>query len=279
MRREDAPATVAALCVAAPVIAGAAYSVLASVGVVGAGAAGITWMSVVRVLGDGQTWRGVAWTVTTAGAATALAATVAVAIAVHARDSRIARLLAVLPMSVPHVAAALAALLMFGQSGVLSRLAFAAGLIAQPSDFPALVYDRFGFSLIAAYAWKEIPYLTLTAVAIATTRSDGLEMVARSLGATPGQAFRRVTLPLLRRGLAPAVLAAFAFLIGQYEMPALLAPSDPSPLPLLTYERAVHPDLTRRAEAHVLGLLALAIAAIVVIAHGRLQAASEPEAE
>jgi len=275
----DAPAAVAAACVAAPVMAGAAYSTLAAVGVVGPGATGLTWTSVAGVLGASQTWRGVAWTVATAGTATVIATALAALIAVRARDSRPAQLLAVLPMSVPHVAAALAALLMFGQSGVLSRLGFAIGLVSQPADFPALVYDPSGVSLIVAYTWKELPYLTLTALAVVTTRSDRLEMVARSLGATPRQAFRRVTWPLLWRGLAPAALAAFAFLIGQYEMPALLAPSDPTALPLLTYERAVDPDLGRRAEAHVLGLLALGLTTGVVIAHARLRAAAEAESK
>ena len=67
--------------------------------------------------------------------------------------------------------------------------------------------------------------------------------------------------------MSPAVLAAFAFLVGQYEMPALLAPSDPTPLPLLIYERTIDPALGRRGEAHVLALLALAICGLLVVAH------------
>ncbi len=128
-----------------------------------------------------------------------------------------------------------------------------------------------------AFAWKEFPYLTLTALAVLLTRSGELEEVARTLGATPRQVFRRVTWPHLWRGIAPAVLAAFAFLIGHYEIPALLAPSDPLALPLLTYERSVDSNLARRGEAHVLALLALAIAAAIVLVHARWRAVTEPE--
>jgi putative spermidine/putrescine transport system permease protein len=170
-------------------------------------------------------------------------------------------------MGVPHVAAALGALLMFGQSGLLARLTFASGLTAGPSDFPALVYDPAGASLVIAFAWKEFPYLALTAMAVLLTDSRELEEVARTLGASERQAFWRVTWPQLWRGTAPAVLAAFAFLIGQYEMPALLAPSDPIPLPLLIYERAVDPNLAHRGEAHVLALLAFSICLALVAAH------------
>jgi putative spermidine/putrescine transport system permease protein len=176
------------------------------------------------------------------------------------------------------VAAALAALLIFGQSGLLSRLTYTLGLTATPADFPPLVYDRAGVSLVFAFAWKELPYLTVTAMAVLLTDTRELEEVARTLGATARQAFWRVTWPQLWRGTAPAAIAAFAFLIGHYEMPALLAPSDPTALSILIYERAVDPNLLRRGEAHVLGLIALAISGLLVVAHASWRARVEPEA-
>jgi putative spermidine/putrescine transport system permease protein len=275
MTIRNAPATFAAVLVAIPAGVGAVYSLLAAVGLIGPGASGFDLGPVIRVLTSGDTWRGAGWTIATAGIGTAIAGALAALVAVWARGDRVARLLAVLPMAVPHVAAALAALLIFGQSGVLSRIGYALGLLMQPDEFPALVYDRAGFSLVVAFAWKEFPYLALTAFAVLLTRSDDLDDVARTLGATARQTFLRVTWPLLWRGMAPAALDAFAFLLGQYEMPSLLAPSDPTALPLLTYERAVDPNLASRGEAHVLSLLALAIAAGVVTAFVHLRASSE----
>lgn len=242
---------------------------LAAVALVGTGARGFTLAPIVSVLTTAETWRSVAWTLATAGAATVLATIAAWAVAIHLRERRAGRLLAVMPMAVPHVAAALAALLLFSQSGLISRVAFALGLTEGPGDFPVLVYDPAGVSLVLAFAWKEFPYLALTAVAVLATSGGELEEVARTLGASARQAFWRITLPTLWRGTAPAVIAAFAFLVGQYEMPALLAPSHPTALPLLTYERAVDPTLARRAEAHVLGLVALAISAALVAVHTR----------
>jgi hypothetical protein len=61
-------------------------------------------------------------------------------------------------------------------------------------------------------------------------------------------------------------------------MPALLAPSDPTALSILIYERAVDPNLLRRGEAHVLGLIALAISALLVVAHASWRARAEPGA-
>jgi putative spermidine/putrescine transport system permease protein len=278
MRLHNAPATIAAILIAGPAAVGAAYSLLAAIGLTGPGARGFDLDPIVRVITSSDTWRGAGWSIATAGAATVIAAALAALVAVWASGDRRARLFALLPMAVPHVAAALAALLMFGQSGLFSRVGYALGLVVGPNDFPALVYDRAGFSLVVAFAWKEFPYLALTAFAVLLTRSDELHDVARTLGATARQTFFRVTWPLLWRGMAPAALAAFAFLLGQYEMPSLLAPSDPTALPLLTYERAVDPNLLRRGEAHVLSLIALAIAIGIVIVHVRLRTASEPAA-
>jgi putative spermidine/putrescine transport system permease protein len=275
MTRRDVEGLSAAVAVASPVLVGATYSILAALGLVGVGARGFSLAPVRNVIQAPDTWLALAWTCATAAVATAIAVAIAFLIAVRLRSSRLGRAAALLPMAVPHVAAALAALLLLGQAGLLSRVSHALGLTATPGDFPALVYDRTGVALIFTFVWKELPYLTLTAMAVLLTDRRNLEEVARTLGATPRQAFTRITLPQLWRGTAPAVIAAFAFLVGQYEMPALLAPSDPAALPILTFERATDPNLSRRAEAHVLGLLALMVAAVLVVAHSLWQAQVE----
>ena len=268
MTRRDVAPLAAALLLASPVIVGTGYTLLAAIGLRGAGASGLTGRHIVAALGAWDTWRGVGWTMATAGVATALAAVAAFTVALQVQQGRAGRFHAVLPLAVPQVAAALAALLLLSQSGWMSRLTHAAGLTATPADFPALVYDRFGVSLVFAFAWKEFAYLALTAVAVLSTLDRTSEEVARTLGATERQVFWRITWPQLWRGTSPAVIAAFAFLIGQYEMPALLAPSAPTALPLLIYERSVDPNLLRRGEAYVLALLALALCAGLVGAHG-----------
>ena len=277
MSRRNVAGLLAAIAVALPVLIGAAYSTLAALGLVGVGARGFTLDRVLAAIGSSDTWRGVVWTVATAGTATALAVGLAFVLAIRLRASRLGQAVAMLPIAVPHVVAALAALLLLAQGGLLSRVSYGLGLTGAAAEFPALVYDRTGVALVLTYLWKELPYLTVTAMAVLLSGTRELEEVARTLGATPRQAFWRVTWPQLWRGTAPAIIAAFAFLIGQYEMPALLAPSDPVPLSILTFERATDPNLARRGEAHVLGLLALSIAAVLVIAHARWLSRVEPD--
>jgi putative spermidine/putrescine transport system permease protein len=261
-----------ALLVAAPVLLGVLYAALASLGLAGAGASGTPDLSrVSTVLGTRSTWRAVGWSVYVSATATALATVAAAAVAIvfggHRRIDRAARAIATLPLPVPHLVAAATALLLLSQSGLLARLLFAMGLIDAPAAMPALVYDRAGVGLILALAWKELPFLTVVAVAVRHRDLAAFTEAARTLGADRWQQHWRITWPLLWRGMAPAVIAVFAFALGSYETAALLAPVDPAPLAVLTMERFADPALARRGDAHVLALIGFALAAIAVAAH------------
>ena len=64
-------------------------------------------------------------------------------------------------------------------------------------------------ALVLAHATLGVPYVVLSVEAAARGLDPRLERAARSLGATAWQALRRVTLPLVRRGvLAGALFAA-----------------------------------------------------------------------
>lgn len=261
-----------ALLVAAPVLLGVVYAALASLGLAGAGASGAPDLSrLTTVLGTRSTWRAVGWSVYVSATATALATVAAAAVAIafggHRRIDRAARAIATLPLPVPHLVAAATALLLLSQSGLLARLLFALGFLDVPADMPALVYDRAGVGLILALAWKELPFLTVVAVAVRHGDLSSLSEAARTLGADGWQVHRRVTWPLLWRGMAPAVIAVFAFALGSYETAVLLAPIDPAPLAVLTMERFADPALARRGDAYVLALIGLALAAVAVAAH------------
>lgn len=261
----------AAAVVALPVAVGVAYSLVAATGLAGYGEHGFTLTRLGRVLSEAAVWESLLWTVRTAALATLLAGAAAIVAAVSFRRvsalDRLARGLAVLPLPIPHLIAGTTAVLVLGQSGLLSRVGVSAGWLAVPAEMPALVYDRGGIGLILTLGWKEFPFLALVAFSVLATRGNALEETARSLGAGPWQRFRRITWPILWRGLAPAAVAVFAFALGSYEASALLAPSDPMALPVLTLERYTDPDLARRGDTFVLTLLALALAAAVVALH------------
>lgn len=261
----------AAVLVASPVIAGITYSVLGATGIVGPGQDGFSLDHVGRVIEDGATWSGLMWTLWVAFASTALAFVLAIVVATVLRGDRrgdwLVRAFAIFSLPFPHVVAALCAVLLLSQSGVLARLAHAAQLQASPSDMPALVYDRWGIGLIIALTWKEFSFLVFIAFSVLARRGVILEETARSLGAGAIRTFRVATLPSLCRGLLPAAIAVFTFVAGNYEATVLLAPSSPLALPLLTMEGHTDPSFGRRAEAYVLVLIAAIVSAGAVIVH------------
>ncbi|GAC1647392.1 MAG: ABC transporter permease subunit [Gemmatimonadaceae bacterium] len=279
-RRETLVGVLLALAVAAPVIIGFTYAAAASWGIVGAGADGPTGARFVRVLAEPSTWSGLLWSVGVATAATGIATLGAVTVAAVFRGSRIAdlagRTLVALPLPLPHLVAAALGVWILGQSGLVARLAFAAGWIKAPSDMPALIYDHWGVGLVLTMAWKETAFLSVVATALLATRADAAEETARTLGASPWATFRRVTWPLLWRGLLPAVVSVFIFVTGSYEAAALLAPSAPLAVPLAIADRSADPDLARRGDAYVLSLLLLGIAVLAVAGHEGARARWEP---
>ncbi len=269
----------AALLVAAPVLLGVAYSVAGAVGLTGVGATGFALDRTRRVLSERVVWDSIAFTLWYSAAATALATAAAIATATMfrrgERADRVAHRLAIAPLPVPYVVAAAVGLLILGQSGFISRALYALGLSASPADMPALVYDSHGVGLILTLAWKEFPFLALVAFSLLATRAAALEEAARTLGANAWQAFVRITLPLLWRGLLPAVTAVFIFVVGSYEASALLGPSNPIAFPVLTLERYDALDLSQRADAYILGLIGMIIALIAIVLHEWTRARAE----
>ncbi|MBA3342959.1 MAG: ABC transporter permease subunit [Gemmatimonadaceae bacterium] len=261
----------AAVLVASPVIAGIVYSVLGAIGIAGSGRDGPSLDHVSNVIADGATWTGLMWTLWVAFASTALALVLAIVVAMVLRGDRridrLARTFAIVPLPFPHVVAALCAVLFLSQSGMLSRLAYSAGIYASPGDMPALVYDRWGIGLIIALTWKEFSFLVFIAFSVLARRGAILEETARSLGAGTIRTFRVATLPALWRGLLPSAIAVFTFVAGNYEATVLLAPSSPLALPLLTMESHTDPSLERRGEAYVLVLIAAIVSVCAVVVH------------
>ena len=273
MRERSRAGVLLAALLAMPVAFGVGYLAVAAAGIAGAGAHGPTAVPLQDVLTNRATWRSLSWSLWIAGVSTVLATILAVMVGVMFRGSgipdRVARSFALLPLPVPHVVAGLLGVQFFAQSGWLARVAHAAGAIAQPADMPALIYDTFGIGLIVTMTWKEAPFLAAVAIALLSMRGTTAEEAARTLGASAARTLRLITIPLLLRGMMPAMVAVFVFVFGNFEVAVLLSPSNPLALPLLIEERALDPDLARRAGAHVAALLAFAVAISAVIMHGR----------
>lgn len=169
-----------------------------------------------------------------------------------------------LNLTVPHIVGAVGILYLFSQSGFFARMAYQIGLIARPSEFPALVYDPYAIGIILQYVWKEVPFIGVIVLAQMQALGTDYEAVARSLGASRWQAFRHVLLPLILPGVLSASVIVFAFTFGAYEVPLLLGASHPQALPVLAYKTYTDVDLAARPQAMAMAVVIALLSGLMI---------------
>jgi putative spermidine/putrescine transport system permease protein len=174
-----------------------------------------------------------------------------------------------LPFVVPHLAGAYLIVLLFTQSGWMSRLAFHLGFIDKITDFPILVNEPFGIGVILAYTWKEAPFISLVLYPVLLRIHDSWHDAARVFGANSLKFVKEIILPLLMPAWFAASFIVFAFTFSAFEVPYLLGVTHPKMLPILAYERYAG-ALTERPEAMAIGILLVMITALMGILAFRL---------
>ncbi|WP_315502666.1 ABC transporter permease [Actinomyces radicidentis] len=119
---------------------------------------------------------------------------------------RVARVLAVLPMTMPPVVAGIALLATLGKRGVLGPALESTGL--QISFTTTAV--------VVAQVFVSMPYLVVTLEAALRSRDSRAETIARTLGARPWTVLARVTLPLVGPALARGTALALGRSLGEF---------------------------------------------------------------
>lgn len=170
-------------------------------------------------------------------------------------------------LPVPHVVAALAMILLLGQSGAVSRAAHALGLVDAPAAFPALTQDAFGWGIVASYVWKEAPFVAVVVLAVLSSGVAELEDAARALGANAWQRLRHVVLPVVAPAVGAASVLVFAFTVGSYEVPFLLGRPFPATLPVVAYQQYREPDLAARPLAMAIAVVTAALVGLCAVAY------------
>lgn len=79
------------------------------------------------------------------------------------------------------------------------------------------------------------PYVIGTVGAALASYDISLEEAARSLGASPLRAFRKVTLPNISQGIQAGSIFAFIVSFGQFEVSLFLSAPNSEPLPIAMY--------------------------------------------
>jgi putative spermidine/putrescine transport system permease protein len=264
-RRVDPWILLLVVVTAGPLTAGLGFMLLYSTGVIGLLASGFTLRYWARVLADGHTWISLAYSAwmgaVSLGASLGLAFTLQAALGPRLRAGALRGLL-FLPMAIPPLVAALLSVELLGNAGLVARVAHAVGWIERPEEFPTLLYTASGIGIIFAHVTLVTPFLVLLLDRLARHASIAeLEQVARTLGASRWQAWRRVRLPVLWRACTPVLSVYFLVLTGAYEVPLLVGAQYPSMISVLIQRRFSQFDLGTRPEAYALASLYACLAA------------------
>jgi len=138
------------------------------------------------------------------------------------RDKWLLLLLLILPFWISFIIRTLSWIHIFGNQGALNGLFRLLGLT---DTSLSLMYNE--FTVIIGFIHVFLPYMILNIYVSLEGIDENLEPAARTLGATPWQAFREVTLPLSMPGLAAGCLLVFVLTGGSYVTPLILGgPND-----------------------------------------------------
>lgn len=176
------------------------------------------------------------------------------------------------PLPIPHLVSGIAVLLMFAQSGFVSRLMNNLGLMSSPADFPEIVYGQLGLGIIISLAWKFTPFVGVAVLAVLQTAGANYEEAAISLGAGPWQRFRHVLFPLLLPTISTSSIIIFAYAFSSYEIPFLLGSTYPKTLAITAYQRFTDIDIGVRPQAMAMATIITAIVVLIVVVYKKFSA-------
>ena len=171
---------------------------------------------------------------------------------------RLARVLAVLPMTMPPVVAGIALLSTLGNRGILGARLREWGI---PIAFSST-------AVVIAQVFVSMPYLVVTLEAALRSRDQRVETTARSLGAGPWRVLAQITLPLAAPALARGTALALGRSLGEFGATIAFAGSKEGvtrTMPLAIYLEREKDTATSLALAAVLiGLSFLIVGATTV---------------
>ena len=194
----------------------------------------------------------------------------ALALREWARHSSILNSLLQVPLAIPHLAMAIVLINVIAPSGLVARMGYGIGLVETPADFPALIGDRYGLGIIIAYVLKETPFIALMALAVLLRLGDEYEQVAQTLGASPWQRMRYVTLPMAAPAVVSASLVVFAFVFGAFETPFILGRPYPAMLAVVAQRRFTSTNLEDRPDAIAVAIVIMLISILLVWVYHRI---------
>jgi len=172
-------------------------------------------------------------------------------------------LLLILPFWVSFIIRTLSWIHILGNQGAVNGVLQWLGLVDEPIS---MMFNQ--FAVIVGFIHVFLPFMILNVYVSLDGVDKNLEPAARTLGCTPWQAFREVTLPLSLPGLGAGSLLVFVLTAGSYVTPLILGGPGDFLFGNLIYD-AVITELNWPMGA-TLSFALLAILGVIVTLYSRL---------
>jgi molybdate transport system permease protein len=172
------------------------------------------------------------------------------------RGKALVRGLTTLPMVLPPVVGGIALLLAYGRKGIIGEPLNKATGISLPFTLAGV---------IVAESFVAMPFFVITVESGLRAMNRRLEDAARSLGASRGTVFRRVTLPLIWPSLVAGTVLTWSRALGEFGATITFAgnlPGKTQTVPLAVY---ISQSSGKMDEAIALSLVLVVVSLVVMI--------------
>lgn len=170
----------------------------------------------------------------------------------------------------PYLLVVFLVMLMLSKAGLVSRIAYQAGLIGGLDQFPNLLYDPWGGGIILTFVAKGTPFIGLFAVTVMANISDTYSQVAKTLGLSNFMILKKIILPLSSNVIVWSSAIIFAYNLGSFEVPYLLGNVKVVSLSSRLYSLYISPQIDTIPTAMAMSLTLLLVGLISVCIYGLL---------
>jgi thiamine transport system permease protein len=160
---------------------------------------------------------------------------------------------------------------------VLAGLPLGASAVTVGFGF-VLAFDRAPLDLRAspwlvplAQAVVAIPFVVRIVAPAVASIETGMTESAQALGASPRQAFRDVTLPLVAPAILGAAVFAFVISLGEFGATAFLARVDRPTMPIAIFRLLGQPGSASLGQATAMSVLLMGVTASAAFAFDRIR--------
>lgn len=171
------------------------------------------------------------------------------------RGRNIVRALCLISMVLPPVVGGISLLFSLGRSGFVGR---------HLDDWFGLRFTFSAWGVVVAQVFVAMPFLVLTVESALRQADSRLTEAARSLGASPWHAFRRVTIPSIAGGLIAGTVLAWARAFGEFGATITFAGNYPGTTRTLSIATYSSLD-TDPGRAMVLSILMILVSFVVLV--------------